>query len=244
MTIIPALDLLKGKAVRLLQGDPNRKTVFSHDPIDVARRWFALGAERLHVVDLEGSLEGSPRNRDLVEAIVKAVSIPVQLGGGIRDMETARAYLEGGVDRVVVGTLAVECPEWVAEASDRWPGRVAVAIDAYRGRVTVKGWTEGTAFQALDLARQMEGMGAAVIVYTDVERDGMSKGLNLDYTMQLAESLKIPVIASGGVASLEDIRALVDLNQEKIQGVIVGRALYTGAIDLRDALRLARGAMG
>lgn len=244
MTVIPAVDLLEGKAVRLLQGDRNRKTVFSHDPVHVAQRWFQLGAQRLHVVDLDGSFEGSPRNGDLVKEMVKAVPIPIQLGGGIRDLGTASAYLEGGIDRVVLGTVAVQRPELVAEACRRWPGRIAVAIDSCAGRVTVKGWTESTRLSALDLAKRLEGIGVAVIIYTDTERDGMSRGLNLEATRLLAEWVNIPVIASGGVGSLDELRELVALDQGGIEGVIIGRALYTGAIDLREALRLTQGGMG
>jgi phosphoribosylformimino-5-aminoimidazole carboxamide ribotide isomerase len=241
MIVIPALDLLEGKAVRLLQGDPNQKTVFSHDPLAVARKWFRLGAERLHVVDLDGSFAGSPRNRDLVEAIVQGISIPVQLGGGIRDLKTIEAYLEAGVDRVILGTLAAQQPQLTELACRQWPGHMAVAIDARGGRVTVKGWTESTTLEAVDLAKRFEGMGVAVIVYTDVERDGTSRGLNLEATKRLAQSVRIPVIASGGVSSLDDLRALMACDQEGIQGVIVGRALYTGSIDLQEALGLTRG---
>jgi phosphoribosylformimino-5-aminoimidazole carboxamide ribotide isomerase len=241
MIIIPAVDLLEGKAVRLLQGDPTRQTVFSHDPLQVARRWFQQGAERLHVVDLDGSFAGAPRNKDLIEAIVRAVPIPVQLGGGIRDPDIARAYLDAGVDRVVLGTIAVENEPLVGRFCARWPGRVAVAIDARNGKVTVRGWTQSASLGAVEFARRMEGMGIAALIYTDVERDGMERGVNLESTRDLARAVKVPVIASGGVSSLADIRALLGIAHEGIEGVIVGRALYTGGLKLREALRLTRG---
>jgi phosphoribosylformimino-5-aminoimidazole carboxamide ribotide isomerase len=240
MIIIPAVDLLDGKAVRLLQGDPTRQTIFSHDPVQVARHWFVQGAERLHVVDLDGSFEGKPRNRALVEAMVSAVPIPVQLGGGIRDLETAESYLRAGLARVILGTVAVERENVVAEACARWPGRVAVAVDARNGMVTTRGWTQPSSLEATDLARRLEGMGVVAIIYTDVERDGMERGPNLEATRQLARSVNVPVIASGGVASLADIEALLAIAHEGIAGVIVGRALYSGSVDLGEALRLVK----
>jgi phosphoribosylformimino-5-aminoimidazole carboxamide ribotide isomerase len=240
MIVIPAVDLLDGNAVRLLQGDPTRKTVFSHDPLEVARSWHQQGAERLHVVDLNGSFSGAPLNGDLIEAITQAIPIPVQLGGGIRDLETVGAYLGVGVDRVILGTAAVEQPDIVVQACGRWPGRIAVALDARGGRVTVQGWTEGTSLQAVDLARRFEGIGVAALIYTDVERDGMEHGPNLEATRTLVRSVDIPVIASGGVASLNDIRALLEIAPEGIEGVIVGRALYSGSISLEQAICLTR----
>ncbi len=241
MIVIPAVDLLEGKAVRLLQGDPARQTVFSNDPLHVARHWFQQGAERLHVVDLDGSFAGAPRNSNLIEAIVRAVPIPVQLGGGIRDADIAKAYLDAGVDRVVLGTIAVENEPLVARCCAEWPGRVAVAIDARNGKVTVRGWTQSSSVEAVEFAARMEGMGIAALIYTDVERDGMESGLNLESTRELARAVKVPVIASGGVASLADIRALLGIAHEGIEGVIVGRALYTGGVKLGEALRLTRG---
>lgn len=242
MIVIPAVDLLNGKAVRLLQGDPGRKTIFSHDPVQVAIRWFQEGAQRLHVVDLDGSFEGKPRNRDLVEAIVKALPIPVQLGGGIRDLDTACAYIDAGVERIILGTAVVEDPTLVAESCARWPGRVAAAIDARKGRVTVRGWREETPLCAVDLARQLEEMGVAAFIYTDVDRDGTEGGPNLEATRALAQAVRVPVIASGGVGSLEDLRALAALAGDGVQGVIVGKALYSGALDLRQAMAVLRGA--
>lgn len=240
MIVIPAVDLLNGKAVRLFQGDPDRKTIFSHDPVQVALRWFQEGAERLHVVDLDGSFEGFPRNRDLVEAIVEAIPIPVQLGGGIRDLDTARAYMDAGVERIILGTAAVEDPSLVAELCARWPGRVAVAIDARGGRVTVRGWREETSLYAVDLARQWEETGVAAFIYTDVDRDGTERGVNLEATRALVQGVRVPVIASGGVASLGDLRALAPLARDGLRGVIVGKALYTGALELKQAMAVLR----
>lgn len=240
MMIIPAVDLLEGQAVRLLQGDPRRKSVFSEDPIRVARQWFDLGAQRIHVVDLDGSLSGAPRNQSLIQEMVAAVPIPIQLGGGIRDLETASRYLEAGVDRIVLGTVAMERPELVREACAMWPGRVAVAIDARGGRVTVRGWTESTSMSALDLALSLQGMGVAAFIHTDVDRDGTKQGVNVEAVVRLARAVRVPVIASGGVGSIEDIRRLAGLAREGIEGVIVGRALYEGGVDLREAIRVAQ----
>lgn len=243
MLIIPAVDLMEGKAVRLLQGDPQRKTVFSSDPLLVVKRWVGQGASRLHIVDLDGSLAGRPQNKELIRRLVEEAGVPVQLGGGIRDLETAGAYLEAGVDRVVLGTTAVENPELVHQACELWPGRVAVAIDAKQGRLTVRGWTLDTQVEALQLARTLEGMGVSAFIYTDVTRDGMQRGLNLEGVLELARSVRVPVIASGGVGSIEDIRRLARVAQEGIEGVIVGRALYEGTLDLAEAIRVAQEAV-
>ena len=240
MIVIPAVDLLQGKAVRLLQGDPSRQTVFSSDPTKVAIGWHQQGAERIHVVDLDGSLSGEPANRDIVQSIAQSIPIPVQLGGGIRNLDTAEAYLDAGVDRIVFGTTAVEQPDLVAEACLKWPSHVAVALDALGGQVSVKGWTERTTLTATDLAKRFEGMGVAALIYTDIERDGMQKGVNLESTLALARSVDIPVIASGGVASLEDVRSLLSIASEGIEGVIIGRALYEGAISLEEAIRMIK----
>lgn len=240
MLIIPAVDLLEGQAVRLLQGDPLRKTVFSSDPVLVAKHWVALGASRLHVVDLDGSLAGKPRNKELIRRMAEEAGVPLQLGGGIRDLETAGAYLEAGVDRVVLGTAAVESPELVRQACKLWPGRVAVAIDAREGKVTVRGWTMETTMDPLSLARSLEQAGISAFIYTDVSRDGMRSGLNLEAIQDLARAVSVPVIASGGVGSLEDIRKLARIAKQGIEGVIVGRALYEGAVDLREAIRVAQ----
>jgi len=207
----------------------------------VARRWYRLGAQRLHVVDLDGSLQGGPRNRALIKALAKAVPIPIQLGGGIRDTETMDSYFEAGVSFLIVGTLVLEAPEVVEEACGRWPGRILAAVDARKGEVMMKGWTASSRKRAVEVARSVEALGVAGIIYTDVERDGMGRGINLEATRELAEAVGVPVIASGGVASVEDLRALMSLGHPRIIGVIVGRALYTGAFDLKEALRLTRG---
>ncbi len=239
MLVIPAVDLLEGQAVRLLQGDPQKKTVFSSDPLLVLKQWVALGAARVHVVDLDGSWAGRPRNKELIQRMIKEAGVPLQLGGGIRDLKTAGAYLEAGVDRIVLGTAAVENPELVREACGLWPGRVAVAIDARQGRVTVRGWTVNTQWDPLKLALALQEVGVSAFVYTDVNRDGMREGLNVEAVVELARGVKVPVIASGGVGSLEDIRRLAAVAKEGIEGVIVGRALYEGALDLREAIRVA-----
>jgi phosphoribosylformimino-5-aminoimidazole carboxamide ribotide isomerase len=243
MNIIPAIDLLDGAVVRLLQGDPKRKTIYGDDPVEVANKWFNLGAERLHVVDLDGSFAGSPRNEGLVRAIVRAVPIPIQLGGGIRDLETAQAYIETGVERIVLGTAAVKQPKLLIDACRQWPGRVALAIDARGGRVVVEGWTESTSVTAAEFVGTVEKEGLAAIIYTDVDRDGMSIGPNVEATRQLAENVDIPVIISGGVGSMEDLRAIIRLGHPRIQAVIVGRALYAGKIDLKEAITLSKEAM-
>lgn len=241
MMVIPAIDLLEGQAVRLLQGDPRRKRVFSKDPVEVARGWFRLGAQRIHVVDLDGSRAGFPRNKGLIQAMVSAVSIPIQLGGGIRDLETARSYLDAGVERIVLGTVAVERPELVKRACELWPGRVVVAIDSRGGTVTVRGWTESTSVQAVQLALSLQEVGVAAFIHTDVERDGTRKGINLGEVLKLARAVRVPVIASGGVGSLEDIRKLARVADGcGIEGVIVGRALYEGSLDLKQAMEVAR----
>lgn len=241
MMVIPAIDLLEGQAVRLLQGDPRRKSVFSEDPVEVARGWFRLGAQRIHVVDLDGSWAGFPRNKGLIQAMVSAVPIPIQLGGGIRDLEIARNYLDAGVERIVLGTVAVERPELVKRACELWPGRVVVAIDSRGGSVTVRGWTESTSVQAVELALSLQEVGVAAFIHTDVERDGTRRGINLGEVLKLARAVRVPVIASGGVGSLEDIRKLAQVADGcGIEGVIVGRALYDGSLDLKQAMEVAR----
>lgn len=241
MIVYPAVDILEGKAVRLLQGDPQRKSIFSHDPVEVAKRWHEIGAEWIHVVDLDGSLEGEPRNAGLIEEIVGRVGAYVQVGGGIRDLRTASQYLAMGVRRIVLGTIAVEAPEIVREACQRWPGQVAVALDARWGRVAVRGWKELTQEDALGFGLKMKALGAEIFVYTDVERDGMRQGLNIPGLLRLAKGLQAEVIAAGGVSSVDDIKMLKGIEGEGVTGVIIGKALYDGSVDLEEALRIARG---
>ncbi len=236
MTIYPAIDLRAGRCVRLTQGDFARETVYGDDPVTVARRWQALGARWLHVVDLDGARAGRPAQAPLVAAICAAVRIPVQVGGGLRDAAAVEAALEGGAARAVLGTVAVREPARGAAICRTFPGRVAIGIDARDGLARVAGWLEGGAVDAGTLARAAAAWGAAAIVYTDIGRDGTEAGPDLDGTRAVARSAGIAVIASGGVGSLEHVRAVAGLAADGVEGVIVGRALYTGAVDLRDAL--------
>ena len=238
MIIYPAIDLKDGRCVRLVRGAMDSATVFNDDPAAQARDFAAAGAQWLHVVDLDGAFAGKPKNAAAVEAIVKAASVKVQLGGGIRDEATLEAWLGKGVARVVLGTAAVKNPDLVRAACRRWPGRVALGIDARGGRVAVEGWAETSAVAALDLARRFEDAGAAAIIYTDIERDGALQGVNVDTTAALARALKTPVIASGGIASLDDLAALRTHEKDGIAGAILGRALYDGRVDLKSALAL------
>lgn len=241
MLVIPAVDLLEGKAVRLVQGDPSRKTVFSEDPVEVAKRWWEMGAQWIHVVDLDGSLRGRPGNSEIVEKIAGSVGARIQLGGGIRDLDVASAYISSGVERIVLGTVAVENQEFVAEACMKWPGKVAVAIDARGGKVAVRGWRDTTSLDTVELARRLEELGVCVFIHTDIDRDGTQKGMNFGELVRLAKGVRVPVIASGGVGSLDDVRRLKELEGEGIHGVIIGRALYEGRIDFREAQEVASG---
>ncbi|NDR56593.1 1-(5-phosphoribosyl)-5-[(5-phosphoribosylamino)methylideneamino]imidazole-4-carboxamide isomerase [Aliiruegeria sabulilitoris] len=236
MILYPAIDLKDGQCVRLLKGDMDKATVFGDDPAAQARHFVAAGCEWLHLVDLNGAFAGRPVNAEAVEAILGAVDVPVQLGGGIRDIETIEMWLGKGVSRVILGTVAVEDPELVREAATLFPGKVAVGLDARNGKVATRGWAEETKVTVTQLAGQMEDAGIAAIIYTDIDRDGAMQGPNVQATAALARSTTIPVIASGGVSSLKDIEALRDA--VGISGVITGRALYDGAIDLGEALKL------
>jgi phosphoribosylformimino-5-aminoimidazole carboxamide ribotide isomerase len=240
MLIIPAIDLKAGKCVRLLQGRKEDETVFSSDPASVARRWASQGAELLHVVDLDGAFEKRPRNMDSVQKIVAAVPIPVQVGGGIRDAETIARYLDIGVSRVILGTEAIRNPQLVETACRDFPGRIVVGIDARNGMVAIEGWVETTGTSAVALARRFEDCGVAAINFTDIQRDGMQSGPNLVETRKLAESILIPVVASGGVAGIEDIRNLLALESFGVTGIITGKALYTGGLDLAQAIALTK----
>ncbi len=236
MNLYPAIDLKDGDCVRLLRGEMTAATVFNNDPAAQARAFQDAGCQWLHLVDLNGAIEGRPVNGDAVTAILAAVQIPVQLGGGIRDEETALRWLEAGIARVIIGTLALRQPDLVAELCRRHPGRIAVGIDGRNGRVAVEGWVEQSDMPVLDLARHFEGAGAAAIIYTDIDRDGAMQGHNVAATAALAQGISTPVIASGGVTDLEDLRALRNQADGGIDGVIVGRALYDGAFDVGEAL--------
>ena len=239
--VIPAIDLKEGKCVRLEQGLMEKDIVFSDNPGAQAREWQDQGAELLHIVDLDGAFAGQPKNRGAIEAILKAISIPAQLGGGIRDLATIEAYLPLGLSRVIIGTAAQRDPELVRVACAKFPGRIVVGIDAKNGMVAVQGWAELTDITAVDLARKFEGFGVSAIIYTDIARDGMLQGPNLEATKGLAEAISIPVIASGGVSTLKDIENLMAIESSGISGVITGKAVYSGAIRLSEAIALTKG---
>ncbi len=240
MILYPAIDLKDGQAVRLLRGEMDQATVFNDDPADQAAKFEAMGFEWLHLVDLNGAFAGKPVNAAAVEAIRARVTLPMQLGGGIRDRATIERWLEAGITRVILGTIAVRDPALVIEACKAHPGRVVVGIDARAGRVAVEGWAEASSLQADELARRFEDVGVAAIVYTDIDRDGALQGINLEATDALAKAVSVPVIASGGLASIEDIRALKAREGSGIAGAICGRALYDGRLDPAAALALAR----
>jgi phosphoribosylformimino-5-aminoimidazole carboxamide ribotide isomerase len=238
--LFPAIDLKNGEAVRLQQGDMARATVFNRDPAAQARAFEQQGFEYLHVVDLDGAFAGKPMNAAAVEGILAAVKIPVQLGGGIRDRAMIDAWLGRGVTRVIIGTAAVSDPALVSDAARAYPGRIAVGLDARDGKVAVEGWAKTSALAAVDIAQRFEDAGVAAIIYTDVNRDGMLGGLNLDATLALADKISLPVIASGGLASLADVRALLAPRAQKLAGAIAGRAFYDGRLDAAAALALLR----
>ena len=244
MILFPAIDLKDGQCVRLLRGDMGQATVFNDDPASQAKSFFTQGFEYLHLVDLNGAVEGEPVNSSAVEAILKEVPLPVQLGGGIRDMQTIEHWLNKGVKRVILGTAALENPELVRTACKKYPGQIVVSIDARNGMVASHGWVQTTNVKAMDVALAVEEAGVAAIVFTDIERDGALSGVNLDATVDLAWALKTPVIASGGVASIADLRALLKEEDAGIEGAISGRALYDGRLDPQEALALLRESRG
>ncbi|MEO1801878.1 MAG: 1-(5-phosphoribosyl)-5-[(5-phosphoribosylamino)methylideneamino]imidazole-4-carboxamide isomerase [Cyanobacteria bacterium J06629_2] len=237
MEVIPAIDLLDGKCVRLYQGDYDQASVFSDNPVEIARQWAAEGATRLHVVDLDGAKEGKSVNLSVIEAIARAIEIPVQVGGGLRDRQGVTRLLETGVQRAILGTVAVEKPELVTELCQEFPDQIVVGIDARDGMVATRGWLETSEVAATDLAQRMANQGAAAIIYTDIHRDGTLSGPNMEALRELAEAIKIPVIASGGVSSLTDLLSLLSLESVGVNGVIVGRAIYTGDVSLKEAVR-------
>lgn len=240
MFVIPAIDLKDGRCVRLYRGDMEQETAYFEKPEKAARHWVEQGAEFLHVVDLNGAVAGQPVHREAIAAIVRAAGVPVELGGGLRSIEVIEEALGWGVQRVVLGTAAYENSDFLRDACSRFPGKIVVGIDAREGRVAIKGWKEGTAMDAVELARRCESDGAARIIYTDINRDGTSQGVNIEEVARLAQAVKIPVIASGGVASLEDLRRLKEIEKEGVEGVIIGRALYDGRLLLRDAIEAVR----
>lgn len=239
--IIPAIDLKDGQCVRLRQGEMEGATVFSDDPAAMAKHWLAQGARRLHLVDLNGAFAGKPKNEAAVRSIISALGgeVPVQLGGGIRDLETIERYLDLGVTYVIIGTAAVKVPGFLHEACDAFPGHVMVGLDAKGGKVAVDGWSKLTGHDVADLAKRFEGYGVEAIIYTDIGRDGMMSGVNIEATVELARPLHVPVIASGGITNLDDVRALCSVRSEGITGAITGRAIYEGTLDFRAAQTLA-----
>ncbi|MDD2671290.1 MAG: 1-(5-phosphoribosyl)-5-[(5-phosphoribosylamino)methylideneamino]imidazole-4-carboxamide isomerase [Syntrophales bacterium] len=241
MIIIPAIDVKDGKCVRLRQGDFSRVTVYSADPAEMARKWRDLGAQRIHVVDLDGSREGRPVNAGAIRLILEDAGVPVEVGGGIRNMETVETYLGMGAGWVILGTSALKDGDFLREACRRYPGRIILGIDAKDGNVAVEGWTENTDRSAASLAKKYEEIGLHAIVYTDIMRDGMETGVNVEATVKIAESVNIPIIASGGVSGIRDIERLAEIADPRIIGVITGKALYTGALDLREAIRASQG---
>jgi phosphoribosylformimino-5-aminoimidazole carboxamide ribotide isomerase len=241
MLVIPAIDLKGGQCVRLRQGRMEEETIYSAEPAKVAVQWKAAGAEWIHVVDLDGAVAGKPVNIEAIKAIREAVAIPLQLGGGIRDLGAVEGWLSKGIDRLILGTVATEDPLVVKEACRRYPGRIAVGIDSRAGEVMVQGWRSRASRPAIDLAKEMEGYGVAAIIFTDISRDGVGGGINLAQAKEVAQSIKTPLIVSGGVATLADIRAVRELVPYGVVGVITGRALYEGTLDLAEAIRAARG---
>jgi phosphoribosylformimino-5-aminoimidazole carboxamide ribotide isomerase len=235
--LYPAIDLKDGACVRLVQGEMDASTRFNDDPAAQAKLFVAAGCQWLHVVDLNGAFAGRPVNGEAVAAILEVTPVPVQLGGGIRDLATLEHWLQTGISRAILGTAAVKNPDFVREACRKFPGRIAVGIDARAGQVAVEGWAETSSLSALDLARRFEDAGVAAIIYTDIERDGLLKGVNVEATAALAEAINIPVIASGGIGSLDDLLAVKAKESSGIQGVICGRALYDGRVELADAIR-------
>ncbi|MEM8828607.1 MAG: 1-(5-phosphoribosyl)-5-[(5-phosphoribosylamino)methylideneamino]imidazole-4-carboxamide isomerase [Cyanobacteria bacterium P01_G01_bin.19] len=237
MEVIPAIDLLDGKCVRLYQGDYNQASIFNDNPVEVARQFAAEGATRLHVVDLDGAKEGKSVNLSVIEAIAKAIYIPVQVGGGLRDRAGVSRLLDTGIKRAILGTVAVEQPELVTQLCHEFPQQIVVGIDARNGKVATKGWLETSEVEATELATRMAQQGAAAIIYTDIHRDGTLSGPNMDALRELAESVDIPVIASGGVSSLTDLLSLLSLESAGVTGAIVGKAIYTGDVSLKEAVR-------
>jgi phosphoribosylformimino-5-aminoimidazole carboxamide ribotide isomerase len=240
MLLIPAIDLKDGKCVRLRQGRMDDATIFSDDPVAMAARWVEAGARRLHLVDLNGAFEGKPVNREVVHAIAKAFpDLPIQIGGGIRDEETVQSYLDAGVEYVIIGTKAVNVPHFINDLCLEFPGHIIVGLDAKDGKVAIDGWSKLSKHDVIDMARHFEEDGVSAIVYTDIGRDGMMTGVNVEATLKLAKAVNIPIIASGGITNLDDVRALCAVADEGITAAITGRAIYEGTLDFAEGQKLA-----
>ena len=240
MLIIPAVDIKNGKCVRLVQGRMEDETVFSDDPAAMAQKWATAGAELIHVIDLDGAFGKSPQNIDAIKNILKTINTPIQLGGGIRTERTIRMYLDMGVERVILGTEAINNPKLVEQTARLFPGQIIVGIDARNGRVAIEGWTETTHIKAVDLAKRFQDCGVSAINFTDIFRDGMQTGPNIEETRRLAEAINIPVVASGGVSSIDDIQNLLPLEAYGVTGIITGKALYSGTLDFKQALSICQ----
>ena len=239
LELIPAIDLKEGKCVRLRQGKMEDETIFAENPVEMADRWVDAGATRLHLIDLDGAFAGSPQNHKVIKAIcAKYPDVPVQVGGGIRSEETVEAYLDDGVRYTIIGTKAVNEPHFINDLCLEFPGHIIVGLDAKNGKVAIDGWSKLSRHDVIDMAQHFENDGVASIIYTDISKDGMMQGVNVESTVKLAQSVRIPVIASGGVTNIEDIRKLCEVTEEGIEGVIIGRALYEGTLDLREAEQL------
>ena len=236
MIIIPAVDIKGGKCVRLEQGLMNKETIFSDYPEEMALRWERKGAERLHLVDLDGAVRGKPLNKRAIKNVIDAVSIPVELGGGIRDLDTIDEYINLGIDQIIIGTVAYKNPDLVEEACKRYSGKIIVAIDSKDNYVSVEGWTEPTSIIAIDLAKRFEDIGIAALIYTDIKRDGMRRGPNIDGIREFAKGINVGVIAAGGISSIKDIEDLLPLEEDGVSGIITGRALYDGSLKLEEAM--------
>ena len=240
MIIIPAVDVKNGKCVRLFQGRMDSETIFSNNPAAMAKKWQEEGAEIIHVVDLDGAFEKSPQNLDAIKSIVESIHVPVQLGGGIRNIDTIKLYIDIGIKRVIIGTEAINNPQLVKDACKEFPDQIVVGIDARNGLVAIEGWTQTTQIKAVDLAKKFEDCGVVAINFTDIHRDGMQTGTNIEETRRLAEAVSIPVIASGGVSTIEDIKNLLPLEEAGVIGVITGRALYSGTLNLKEAIEVSK----
>ena len=241
MIVIPAIDLKDGRCVRLKQGRMSDETVFSDVPEEMALRWYAQGAKRLHIVDLDGAFRGRPVNKTVIKRIIKAVPIPVQLGGGVRDMPTLMAYFDLGLHYLILGTMAHKDPEFVKKACKKFPGQILLGIDARKDRIALEGWTKEVDLTPVEFAKRFDGGGVSAIIYTDIQRDGMRTGPNVDATRALATAVQIPVIASGGISTVSDIFEVSSLAESGVMGIITGRALYDGSLDLASAIRVAEG---